>query len=130
MKALILSIVALAAGCQPAVTPQQRDLMVQCMVQAAIGVNHVDHVKREPSPKPSGCCKECNNTGKVLSGDGISKVDCECPATCTCKAQRRQKSETDSCPRCLGLGKVLDPDGKRITKCDSCGGCADCSLTK
>jgi hypothetical protein len=113
MKVLLLSIVALAAGCQPAVTSRQRELMVQCMVQAAIGVNHVDHVKRD-TPKPAGCCKECNNTGKVLSGDGISKVDCECPATCTCKSKR------GVCPRCLDLGKVLSPDGKRITRCDSC----------
>jgi hypothetical protein len=118
MKVLLLSVVALAAGCQPAVTPQQRELMVQCMVQAAIGVNHVDHVKRD-APKPAGCCTECKGTGKVLSGDGISKVDCECPATCKCKSQQ------GSCQRCLGLGKVLGPDGKKITKCESCGGCAD-----
>ena len=119
MKIVLLSVVALVAGCQPAVTPQQRELMVQCMVQAAIGVNHADHVKRD-TPKPAGCCTECNNSGKVLSGDGISKVDCECPATCECKSQRGQKSETDSCKRCLGLGKVLSTDGKKITKCESC----------
>ena len=114
MKTVILSFVALAAGCQPAVTPHQRELMVQCMVQAAIAVNHVDHVKTDAPRPATACCTECKGTGKVLSGDDISKVDCECPATCKCK------SRADSCRRCLGLGKVLSSDGKKITKCDSC----------
>lgn len=39
-----------------------------------------------PAPTPAAkCCGKCNGTGWVLSGDGIAKVPCPCPATCPCK---------------------------------------------
>lgn len=51
-----------------------------------------------PAPKPTpsaACCKKCNGTGMVPTGDGITRVWCQCPATCPC-AKNRPK------PTCSG----------------------------
>lgn len=57
----------------------------------------------EPAPSPapaSGCvdgCR-CNGTGREKSGDGITVVECRCPAGCECKQtnapQQSSKSST------------------------------------
>lgn len=126
MRCVLAIATVMAAGCtQPAVTPAMRSLMVQCMCDAAVAVNRVDHAapSDKPPPSPASCCTECNGTGKVRSGDGIEKVSCDCPDSCECK--RRGRASPQPCPRCLGFGKVLSQDGKRINRCESCGGCSD-----
>jgi hypothetical protein len=41
-----------------------------------------------PSPQPVKCCGKCGGTGMVPTGDGITRVWCECPATCVCAKNR------------------------------------------
>jgi hypothetical protein len=48
----------------------------------------------QPSPQPPKCCAKCNGTGMVPTGDGITRVWCECPATCPC-AKNRPKPQSE-----------------------------------
>lgn len=52
-----------------------------------------------PKPAPVKCCGKCGGTGMVPTGDGITRVWCECPATCSCAAKRPkpQRCENGVC---------------------------------
>lgn len=52
-----------------------------------------------PPPQPAACCKKCNGTGMVPSGDDLVRVWCECPATCPCAANR-PKPQSSSMTHC------------------------------
>lgn len=49
----------------------------------------------EPEPAPEKCEGKCKGTGKVLSGDGLALVDCDCPDNCPCKTNR--SCDTEKC---------------------------------
>jgi hypothetical protein len=42
----------------------------------------------QPSPPQVKCCGKCGGTGMVPTGDGITRVWCQCPATCPCAKNR------------------------------------------
>jgi hypothetical protein len=52
-----------------------------------------------PKPVPVKCCGKCGGTGMVPTGDGITRVWCECPDTCPCAAKRPkpQRCENGVC---------------------------------
>ncbi len=54
-----------------------------------------------PAPPAVKCCGKCNGTGMVPTGDGITRVWCECPATCPCAKNRPkpQRCFNGSCER-------------------------------
>jgi hypothetical protein len=49
-----------------------------------------------PQPAPVKCCGKCGGTGMVPTGDGITRVWCECPKTCPC-AEKRPKPASAQC---------------------------------
>lgn len=53
-----------------------------------------------PPPTPdAACCKQCNGTGMVWSGDGLARIHCPCPSTCPCAANR-PKQDLTKLPPC------------------------------
>jgi len=53
-----------------------------------------------PQPAPAKCCAKCNGTGMVLTGDSITRVPCECPATCPCAKNRpKVQCKDGKCPQ-------------------------------
>jgi hypothetical protein len=42
----------------------------------------------QPAPAPAKCCSKCAGTGMVPTGDGVTRVWCDCPTTCPCAAKR------------------------------------------
>lgn len=50
-------------------------------------------------PKPSvKCCGDCKGTGMVPTGDGLTRVWCSCPQTCSCAANRpKPQCRTGNC---------------------------------
>lgn len=50
----------------------------------------------KPVPEPVKCCSKCNGTGMVPTGDGITRVWCECPKTCPCAANRPKPQQCRS----------------------------------
>lgn len=52
-----------------------------------------------PAPAPTKCCSKCGGTGMVPTGDGITRVWCECPPTCPC-AKNRPKPQARKTAEC------------------------------
>lgn len=77
-----LFIAAAVVGCAPAVTPDA-DRLAEYFSQAAYEC--VAAESRPADPQPRKCCGKCNGTGKVLSGDRLALVPCECDPSCECK---------------------------------------------
>lgn len=40
---------------------------------------------RQAAPEKKKCCGKCGGTGKVLSGDRLALVPCDCDPSCECK---------------------------------------------
>ncbi len=55
--------------------------------------------------EPRKCCGECNGTGRVKTGDGLSTVPCECPDSCPCKANK----SASNCRDCKSVLKGFAP---------------------
>lgn len=80
------ALLAIAVGSVIAGRSYQQDLC-EMFSDAAFAVFVAESADRpvEPSPAPEKCEGECKGTGKVLSGDGLAMVDCDCPENCPCK---------------------------------------------
>lgn len=46
-----------------------------------------------PPAPPEKCCSKCKGTGMVPTGDGVTRVWCECPPTCPCASNRPKPSQ-------------------------------------
>lgn len=86
MRLAIVFFAIFMAGCGR-IPQDQIDLLCECFTKAAIEAVRA-RLERKPKPAPAGCCKECNGTGKVRSGDGLALVDCPCPPNCKCKCAK------------------------------------------
>lgn len=84
MRAVVL--VLLVAGCGGP-QPVSADRLAECFADAAYACV-VAESKASPSPEQPECCGKCNGTGKVLSGDRLALVDCECDPSCPCKKKQ------------------------------------------
>lgn len=90
MKKLLL-LVALMSGCsqQPTLTPEQMDILCECFAVAAYDAIAAEQAAAS-KPELPPCCGRCGKNGlprgKVLSGDGISVVECPCDPSCECKS--------------------------------------------
>jgi hypothetical protein len=82
VRALVL--VLLVAGCGGP-QPVPADRLAECFADAAYACV-VAESKIEASP--AKCCGKCNGTGKVLSGDRLALVDCDCEPSCPCKKKQ------------------------------------------
>lgn len=55
-----------------------------------------------PAPQPVvKCCGKCGGTGYVRTGDGLARVPCGCPDSCSCKKAKAvpaQPCPTGACP--------------------------------
>lgn len=88
MKKFALALV-LISGCQE--PPPRVDLLTACFAEVAYDVYVAEKKAKEATPEevqPTKCCGECKGTGKVLSGDRITRVPCGCPDTCECKKKK------------------------------------------
>lgn len=82
MRALVL--VLFVAGCG-GLQPVPADRLAECFADAAYACVAAES-KVETSP--AKCCGKCNGTGKVLSGDRLALVDCDCDPSCSCKKKQ------------------------------------------
>ncbi len=92
MKQFAALLLALVAGCsepKPSLTPKEMALLSECFAVAAYECVKAEQAAVLNQPRP--CCGVCGKNGlpkgKVLSGDGISVVDCPCDPGCSCKSQ-------------------------------------------
>jgi hypothetical protein len=82
---LAVIVVLFAAGCGSSVPP---DRLAECFADAAYACV-VAETKQDAAP--AECCGKCNNTGKVLSGDRLALVDCDCDPSCPCKSGNKKQ---------------------------------------
>jgi hypothetical protein len=82
VRVLLLLAAMTAAGCQPSPSGNEERL-AECFAQAAYECIAAE--ARQPPPPAKKCCGKCNGTGKVLSGDRLALVPCECDPSCECK---------------------------------------------
>ena len=99
MTARIAVIVALlAAGCGHSGDSIQRELLCECFAEAAyvcVVAESANPADEQSPEKP--CCGECGGTGKVLSGDRLALVDCECDPSCPCKSGKSSCKPGEPC---------------------------------
>jgi hypothetical protein len=84
---LAVIVVLFAAGCG-APSPVPPDRLAECFADAAYACV-VAETKQDAAP--AECCGKCNNTGKVLSGDRLALVDCDCDPSCPCKSGNKKQ---------------------------------------
>lgn len=86
MRLVTLVILAsAAAGCGGPAMPRER--LAECFAQAAYACYVAESRGGGESSPEKPCCGQCNGTGKVLSGDRLALVDCECDSSCPCKSK-------------------------------------------
>jgi hypothetical protein len=91
VRPLLLVLTAAAVlGCRPAPHPDSERL-AECFVQAAYECFAAE--ARQPPPPARRCCGKCNGTGRVLSGDRLALVPCECDPSCECKSGKGRCAE-------------------------------------
>ena len=80
-------LLVLLSGCETAAAIDRADIIAALAVR--YGALSVRHTAPQPTPDvPSEGCVDgcrCNGTGREKTGDGLSEVDCRCPASCDCK---------------------------------------------
>jgi len=87
----LLILAVLMSGCveQTTLTPEQMDILCECFSVAAYDAVATEQAA-ESKPEIRPCCGRCGKNGlprgKVLSGDGISVVECPCDPSCECKS--------------------------------------------
>ena len=81
---VFLTVCGCVSGGPP---PEARERLAECFAEAAyrcvLAERSAGTDEQDDSTKP--CCGQCGGTGKVLSGDGLALVDCECDPSCECK---------------------------------------------
>lgn len=105
MKRLAIIAVLFACGCsesRPSLTPKEVELLSECFAVAAYEAIRAEQLAVLNEPRP--CCGTCGKNGlpkgKVLSGDGISVVDCPCDPSCSCKSQASSRPLTCTSGTC------------------------------
>jgi hypothetical protein len=114
----------LLSGCETAAAIDRADII------AALAVRYGALAVRKSAPQPTpdvpseGCvdgCR-CNGTGREKTGDGLSEVDCRCPAGCDCKPAQSESAATPA----------VEPDPLplvAIPQAEASSSCADGSCT-
>ena len=97
---LLATVAALPMSCVPSLPAAQR-VNLQPLVATAGAYSVMEGERSSPTPAPvptvgcdEGC--ECNGSGKEPSGDGLAIVNCRCPETCACKANKAPPAHTSA----------------------------------
>lgn len=83
----ILLLLVLLAGCSPSPRNANNERLAECFADAAYACVAGE---REQAPEdPVKCCGKCGGTGRVLSGDRLALVPCDCDPACDCKKNNK-----------------------------------------
>lgn len=103
--AMVAAAASLPLGCVPVPQPAAAsDLQADIAVygQYSLMVSGA-HVVPAPSPAPEAGCTtgcRCNGSGVEPTGDGLARVPCRCPDSCSCKAKKETSPcQSGTCPR-------------------------------
>jgi len=85
VRAAAFVTMILLCGCVRDEPP--REMLCECFAQAAYACAMAESASPDGESPEKPCCGQCNGTGKVLSGDKLALVDCECDPSCPCKSK-------------------------------------------
>ena len=79
-------LLLLCTGCNAPATVDHAAIIADIAVRYAAIVSRPQSTPMPDTPA-EGCVEgcRCNGTGRERTGDGLSEVDCRCPADCECK---------------------------------------------
>ena len=82
MRLAVLAVL-FVSGC----SSPSPDRLAECFADAAYACVVAESKSDTPVIK---CCGKCNGTGKVLSGDKLALVPCDCDPACSCKSGNKK----------------------------------------
>jgi hypothetical protein len=87
-------LLLLATGCNAPAAVDDASIIADIAVRYAAIVCRPQSTPTPDTPA-EGCvdgCR-CNGTGREKTGDGLSEVDCRCPADCECKPSEPPRAD-------------------------------------